>query len=233
MYKLNADQLADILRDYLSNGKYLIVIDDVWSTETWDGLKVAFPNRNCGSRILLNSRNTNVAIHANPESPPHHLRFLTTNESWELLQKKVFGKGNCPPELEVLGHQISLKCYGLPLAIVVVAGLLLKKDKTRDWWKKVADSVSTYVAKDPRQCLDVLALSYYHLPDHLKICYIYFGIFSEDFARRVWKLLRLWVAEGFIQQTGQECLENVAEEYLEDLVERNLILVAEKRANDR
>lgn len=233
MHKLSDDQLADILQDYLSSGKYLIVIDDVWKIETWDDLKVAFPNRNCGSRILLTSRNTDVAIHANPENPPHPLRFLTTNESWELLQKKVFGKGSCPSELEALGKQISLKCYGLPLAIVVVAGLLSKKDKTRDWWKKVADSVSTYVAKDPKQCLDVLALSYHHLPDHLKICFIYFGVFPEDFAIPVWKLLRLWVAEGFIQQTGQECLEDVAEEYLEDLIERNLILVAEKRANGR
>lgn len=233
MHRLSDDLLADILHKYLSTGIYLIVIDDVWKIETWDDLKVAFPDSNCGSRILLTSRNTDVAIHANPVNPPHHLRFLTTDESWELLQKKVFGRGSCPSELEVLGNQISIKCYGLPLAIVVVAGLLSKKDKTRDWWKRVADSVSTYVARDPKQCLDVLALSYHHLPDHLKNCFMYFGVFPEDFAIPVWKLLRLWVAEGFIQQTGQECLEDVAEEYLEDLIERNLILVAEKRANGR
>ncbi|KAL1807654.1 hypothetical protein ACET3Z_024644 [Daucus carota] len=233
MHKMSDEHLAEMLQEYLSTGKYLIVIDDVWKIETWDDLKVAFPNRNCGSRILLTSRNTDVAIHANPVNPPHPLRFLTPDESWELLQKKVFGKGSCPSELGDLGNQISLKCGGLPLAIVVVAGLLSKKDKTRDWWKKVADKVSTYVARDPKQCLDVLALSYHHLPDHLKICFIYFGVFPEDSAIPVWKLLRLWVAEGFIQQTGQECLEDVAEEYLEDLVERNLILVAEKRANGR
>lgn len=81
--------------------------------------------------------------------------------------------------------------------------------------------------------MDVLALSYKHLPDHLKVCFIYFGVFPEDFAIPVWKFVRLWVAEGFIQQIGQECLEDIAEEYLEDLVERNLILVANKRANGR
>ncbi|XP_047262017.1 putative late blight resistance protein homolog R1A-3 [Capsicum annuum] len=32
---------------------------------------------------------------------------------------------------------------------------------------------------------------------------------------------------------GQECLEDTAEEYLEDLVDRNLVLVAKKRANGR
>nr|GFA72732.1 putative late blight resistance protein homolog R1B-14 [Tanacetum cinerariifolium] len=146
------------------------------------------------------------------------------------LAKKVY----CDPAIEFYFFvRAWVKCYGLPLAIVVVAGLLLKKDKTRDLWKKVAESVSSYVARDPKQSLDVLALSYKHLPDHLKVCFIYFGAFPEDFEIPVWKLLMLWVAEGFIQQKGQDCLEDLAEEYLDDLVERNLILVAEKRSNGR
>lgn len=99
---------------------------------------MAFPNQNYGSRILLTSRNTDVALIANPDSLPHHLKFLNDDESWELLSTKVFRKGSCPFELVELGETIARKCYGLPLAIVVVAGLLLKKYKTRDLWKKVA-----------------------------------------------------------------------------------------------
>uniref|UniRef100_A0A3Q7ICE6 NB-ARC domain-containing protein n=1 Tax=Solanum lycopersicum TaxID=4081 RepID=A0A3Q7ICE6_SOLLC len=201
--------------------------------KAWDDLQMAFPKTATGSRILLTTRNTEVALHANPEGLPHHLRFLTHEESWELLSKKVFRKGICPLELEDIGLQIAKKCYGLPLAIVVVSGLLLKKEKTRDWWKKIANDVSSYVARDPKQCMDVLALSYKHLPDHLKVCFIYFGVFPEDFEIPVWKLLRLWTSEGFVQKMGQECLEDTAEEYLEDLVDRNLVLVAKKRASGR
>lgn len=233
MYKMNDEKLAGELLSHLRSKRYLVVIDDVWTMEAWDDLKMAFPKTASGSRILLTTRNTEVALHANPEGPPHHLRFLTHEESWELLSKKVFRKGICPLELEDIGLQIAKKCYGLPLAIVVVSGLLLKKEKTRDWWKKVANDVSSYVARDPKQCMDVLALSYKHLPDHLKVCFIYFGVFPEDFEIPVWKLLRLWTGEGFIQQMGQECLEDTAEEYLEDLVDRNLVLVAKKRANGR
>lgn len=29
-----------------------------------------------------------------------------------------------------------------------------EEGKTRNWWKKVVDSVSSYVAKDPKQCMD-------------------------------------------------------------------------------
>ncbi|PHU28196.1 hypothetical protein BC332_00289 [Capsicum chinense] len=233
MYKMNDEKLAIELSSHLRSKRYLVVIDDVWTMEAWDDLKMAFPNTASGSRILLTTRNRDVASYANPEGSPHHLRFLTNEESWELLSKKVFRKGSCPLELEDIGLQIAKKCYGLPLAIVVVSGLLLKKEKTRDWWKKVANDVSSYVARDPKQCMDVLALSYKHLPDHLKVCFIYFGIFPEDFEIPVWKLLRLWTGEGFIQQMGQECLEDTAEEYLEDLVDRNLVLVAKKRANGR
>lgn len=233
MFRMSDDWLAEELCRHLKNHRYLIVIDDVWTREAWDDIRVAFPNTNMGSRILLTSRNREVALHANPDSPPHNLRFLTDDESWELLYRKTFRKERCPAELEELGKQIARKCYGLPLAIVVISGLLLKREKTHDWWKKVADSVSTYVAKDPKQCMEVLALSYKHLPDHLKVCFIYFGIFPEDFEIPVWNLLRLWVAEGFVQENGQECLEDLAEEYLEDLVDRNLVMVAKKRANGR
>lgn len=232
-FKMNEEMLVEEICKQLNGRRYLIVLDDVWTTDAWNDLKMAFPNQDCGSRILLTSRNTDVAVLANPDSPPHHLRFLNDDESWELLSTKVFRRGSCPSELVELGQTIARKCYGLPLAIVVVAGLLLKKDKTRDLWKKVAESVSSYVARDPKQCLDVLALSYKHLPDHLKVCFIYFGAFPEDFPIPVWKLLMLWVAEGFIQQVGQDCLEDTAEEYLEDLVERNLILVAKKRSNGK
>lgn len=233
MYKMSDERLCEELCGHLKSSRYLIVMDDVWTTEAWNDLRMAFPNTDSGSRILLTSRNTDVALSANPFGPPHHLRFLNDDESWELLCNRVFRKGSCPSELEELGQIIARKCYGLPLAIVVVAGLLSKKNKTRDWWNKVAESVSSYVARDPKQCMDVLALSYKHLPDHLKVCFIYFGVFPEDFEIPVWKLLRLWVAEGFIQHIGQECLEDIAEEYLEDLVDRNLILVAKKRSNGR
>ncbi|XP_059649788.1 disease resistance protein RPP13-like [Cornus florida] len=234
MYKMNDERLREELCTQLKNGKFLIVIDDVWTKEAWEDLKTAFPNSNNGSRILLTSRITEVALRANHISPPHYLRFLTDDESWELLCRKVFQRGSCPSELEDLGKKIAKKCYGLPLAIVVVAGLLsIRKDKTRDWWNRVAESVSRYAAKDPEGCMEVLALSYKHLPHHLRVCFIYFGIFPEDFEIPVWKLLHLWVAEGLVQQKEQEWLEDTAEEYLEYLVDRNLVLVEKRRLNGR
>ncbi|KAL4572859.1 hypothetical protein LXL04_019647 [Taraxacum kok-saghyz] len=228
----SVETIADELHSQLKDGRYLIVLDDVWTKKAWDDLKLVFPNTNNGSRILLTSRNKDVALHANTNLPPYQLRFLTDDESWELLEKKVFPKGSrCSSELEDLGKQIAKKCYGLPLALVVIAGILRKKDKTRGWWEKVKEKVSTYVAMEPEQCMDVLALSYNHLPYDLKACFLYFGVFPEDFEIPVWKLIHIWVAEGFIQRIGDASPEDMAEENLHDLVDRNLVLVEKRRAD--
>ncbi|KAL8537965.1 hypothetical protein ACS0TY_000057 [Phlomoides rotata] len=51
-------------------------------------------------------------------------------------------------------------------------------------------------------------------------------MFPEDFEIPVWQLIRMWIAEGFIQQKNSVIsLEETAESYLEDLISRNLVRV--------
>ncbi|KAL7000757.1 hypothetical protein U1Q18_001909, partial [Sarracenia purpurea var. burkii] len=134
MHKWSDERLVEEMCLHLQTRRYIIVMDDVWTRGAWDDLKMAFPKNNNRSRILLTSRNREIAIHANPYSLPHFLHFINNDESWELL-KKMFRKENCPIELEVLGKQIAKELCGLPLAIVVIAGLLMKKEKTCEWWE--------------------------------------------------------------------------------------------------
>ncbi|KAA8535362.1 hypothetical protein F0562_030365 [Nyssa sinensis] len=230
IYEMNYEKLGEELYKRLKGRRYLVVMDDIWHIEAWNDTKKYFPNDNNGSIILVTSRMTHLALQTKPDSPPHFLPFLTDDESWDLLQKKVFQKNSCPTELVEIGKQIVKKCQGLPLAIVVVAGLLAKTAKTESWWKKVAESVSSYILSDPKQYMDTLALSYNHLPPHLKSCFLFMGAFPEDFEIPVRKLIWLWIAEGFIGQTRQKSLEDVAQEYLMDLIDRSLVLVAKKSA---
>ncbi|XP_076882246.1 putative late blight resistance protein homolog R1B-23 [Bidens hawaiensis] len=76
--------------------------------------------------------------------------------------------------------------------------------------------------------MDTLALSYNHLPSHLRPCFLYLGVFPGDCDIPVHKLIRLWVAQGFIDETGSKSLEDVAEDYLMDLLGRSLVTVSEK-----
>ncbi|CAL5428142.1 unnamed protein product [Camellia sinensis] len=230
--QMGDEKLCEKLYRSLKDQTYFIVIDDMWDTKAWVDLKNCFPNDNNGSRIMFTSRHEDVALQAKANSPPLSLRFLTHNESWDLFQRKVFGKReNCPPELMEIGKQIANKCQGLPLAIVLVAGIFTNEKKSQGQWKQVGETLNSNLAANPQLWMKTLELSYNHLPGHLKPCLLYFGAFPEDYQIRVEKLIWLWVAEGFITKTGEKRLEDVAKEYLMDLISRSLLL-ASKRGYD-
>ncbi|KAF3437577.1 hypothetical protein FNV43_RR20333 [Rhamnella rubrinervis] len=100
------EELKDELYEHLKGKTYLIVLDDIWSTQVWEELRVAFPDESNGSRILITTRERDVARHASP-SPPHDLKLLDEDESWELLRKKVFRGRECPSDLTELGKKIA------------------------------------------------------------------------------------------------------------------------------
>ncbi|CAA0818616.1 Putative disease resistance RPP13-like protein 3 [Striga hermonthica] len=231
-HKMNDEQLAAEIHRTLDQNKYLVVLDDVWSEEAWNDLKPAFPRNSRGSRVLITSRMRKVAKHANPSSEPHNLRFLTSDESWQLLRMKALGSEECPDELVRDGRHIADECKGLPLAVVVIGGILLEKGT--EWWERVAKSVDAFIAMDEQKRVDsFIDMSYNHLPYHLKACFLYFGMFPEDFEIPVWRLLRLWIAEGFVQENEDMVLEDIGEEYLEDLVSRNLVMVGRLKPNGK
>ena len=76
-----------------------------------------------------------------------------------------------------------------------------------------------------------ILLSYDNLPRRLKPCFLYLGIFPEDFEIPVTPLLQKWVAEGFIQDTGNRDRDDVAEDYLYELIDRSLVQVTSVEAN--
>uniref|UniRef100_M1BV05 NBS-LRR resistance protein n=1 Tax=Solanum tuberosum TaxID=4113 RepID=M1BV05_SOLTU len=104
--KLNENiDVADKLRKQLYGKRYLIVLDDVWDTTTWDELTRPFPEVEKGSRIILTTREKEVALHGMIYTDPLNLRLLRSEESWELLEKRAFGNESCPNELLDVGKK--------------------------------------------------------------------------------------------------------------------------------
>ncbi|XP_031091575.1 putative late blight resistance protein homolog R1B-17 [Ipomoea triloba] len=221
------DQLAERMHKHLNGQRYLIVIDDIWHTTAWDSLQRCFPNDTNGSRVLLTSRLKEVAEYACSGNTPLNMPFLDADESWNLYCK-VFGKTEFLSVFEQIGRDIVKKCKGLPLAITLVASLLSKTEEKVEKWKNVAESV---IGDSNEACSRVLYLSYNQLPHHLKACFLYFGIFEEDYEISVKKLVRLWAAEGFLSTVKHVDLEKVAMECLEDLVDRSLVIVSKHSYN--
>ncbi|KAA8522956.1 hypothetical protein F0562_009379 [Nyssa sinensis] len=192
--KKREEQLEANLFNFLMQKRYVIVIDDIWDTPTWDALSNGIPKTSeYPSRIIITSRKTDVGIHIGGQSSLHTLQPMNWENSKKLFFKLVMvpqentNETIDPFQLEELGEKMLHKCGGVPLAIVLTAGLLLLKEKTKQAWE------------------GVLAI----------------------------ELINLWAAEGFIQGRGEQEVEEVGEDYLNNLIARNLIQVARKKFDGR
>ncbi|KAI3933092.1 hypothetical protein MKW92_002248 [Papaver armeniacum] len=233
--KLNDEDLLEKVYNYLKDKRYFVVVDDLWSFEDWNRLSPAFPNGKRGSKVLLTTRNKDVASRAAPHSFQLEPDLLNDEDSWELLCKKALPKNlnetNChPADLKKIGTEMVRKCGGLPLAICVLGGILAtKRSGVREWEYVNRDIPSNINQGKNGGVMGILALSYNDLPIHLKPCFLYLGLFPEDYAIPRKKLIRLWIAEGFIPHTNQDSrvtMEDLGKHhYLTELIQRCMIQV--------
>ncbi|XP_019175776.1 PREDICTED: putative late blight resistance protein homolog R1B-16 [Ipomoea nil] len=122
LHNSSDDDLALRLYQSLKGQRYLVVMDDVWSIESWNDVKSCFPDDVNGSRVLLTTRVAEVATCIGSTNYfSHQLQFLDQGESWDLFRKKACKSHGV--EFEIIGRPIVEICKGLPLAIVVVAGV--------------------------------------------------------------------------------------------------------------
>ncbi|KAL0402618.1 UNVERIFIED_CONTAM: Disease resistance protein RPP13 [Sesamum latifolium] len=224
------EQMAEQVYKSLKGRRYLVVLDDMWSTKAWDDVKRILPDDGNSSRIIITTRLQDVAAYADSSSPLHEMRFMDVDQSWILLRQKVFNEQHCPPELESTGKMIARSCKGLPLAIVVIAGILSTVSQTQASWEDIAEKVNLTVSTNDGQFARILSLSYTHLPHHLRPFFLYMGCFPEDYEIHVSKLFHLWMAEGFMKPSVSKSFEERAEVYLEDLVKRSLVLVTRRKS---
>ncbi|GFP82781.1 putative late blight resistance protein homolog r1b-17, partial [Phtheirospermum japonicum] len=176
--RMSEHELGEKVYRKLFGRRYLIIVDDIWSTEI------------TGSRGF-------------------ELNFLDKDKSWNLLRIIVFGEEGCPLELEETGKKIAKNCKGLPLSINVIGGLLSKSEPTQESWEYVAGNLNS------------------------KAIFLYMGIFREDSVIRFSDLIDLWVSEGFLKPIRGKSLEIVAEEYLKELIDRNLVLIHSQSFNGK
>uniref|UniRef100_A0A2N9GBA5 NB-ARC domain-containing protein n=1 Tax=Fagus sylvatica TaxID=28930 RepID=A0A2N9GBA5_FAGSY len=176
--KLRDDEIVEKLLQVQRERKCLVIVDDIWNTEHWDILCKAFPVKDTGSKILLTTRNRDVALHADPRGFLHNLQLLNDQKSWELLEKIAISwreDSIIKTNMESLGNEMLKYCGGLPLAITVLGGLLAAKHTQEEW-----DDVHRHVKS-------------------------YLNAISQRILRyQQTELVRMWMAEGFIQKIQHE-----------------------------
>nr|ABF00981.1 disease resistance protein RPP13 variant [Arabidopsis thaliana] len=221
--KFAEEELEVYLYGLLEGKKYLVVVDDIWEREAWESLKRALPCNHEGSRVIITSRIKAVAEGVDGRFYAHKLRFLTFEESWELFEQRAFRNIQRKDEdLLKTGEEMVQKCRGLPLCIVVLAGLLSRK--TPSEWNDVCNSLWRRLKDDSIHVAPIVFdLSFKELRHESKLCFLYLSIFPEDYEIDLEKLIRLLVAEGFIQGDEEMMMEDVARYYIEELIDRSLL----------
>ncbi|XP_078166169.1 putative disease resistance RPP13-like protein 3 [Carex rostrata] len=229
----DVEDLMSELKRNISGRRYLIILDDVWQVDVWNQLKDALPDVKNGSRVLITSRSIDVAISANPNMAPYELNLLDDKQSLDLLLKKVHSNQEpieeLPSDLLKLADELSKKCKGLPLALIVVGGILITKVRNYHAWERVLRTMDWH--SEGIECMKVLAMSYDDMPYYLKACFLYLASFPEDYQISARCLIRMWVAEGFIPQEGRKTMEDIAEDYLYELFQRSMIQVSSRHVN--
>uniref|UniRef100_A0A1J3FXF3 Putative disease resistance protein n=2 Tax=Noccaea caerulescens TaxID=107243 RepID=A0A1J3FXF3_NOCCA len=225
----------DELFGLLETSKALIVLDDIWKEEDWDLIRPIFPSKKGGWKVLLTSRNENVASRGDITCFNFKPECLSAKESWELFQRIAFPKKDASElkvdeKLEEMGKQMIKHCGGLPLAIRVLGGLLATKD-TLDDWERVNQNVVSHVVGRSRlsdsnnsSIYHVLSMSFEELPSYLKTCFLYLAHFPEDHSINVEKLSYFWAVEGILRDYDGESIRDVGDEYMEELVRRNMVI---------
>ncbi|KAI3437007.1 uncharacterized protein J3R85_005731, partial [Psidium guajava] len=228
---MNVDRLKAFTNAFLQQRRYLIVLDDLWSSQAWELIQFALPRNFYGSRIMITTRVADVASGCCIESPHrvYYLQPLPPEDSWALFCKKAFPRNLCPPHLEDISRWILAKCGGLPLAIVAISGVLATRDTSRvDKWESILHNLGHELQGNDRlfNLQKILSLGYSDLPYYLKSCLLYLSVFPENHIIGHNRLVRLWITEGFVEEKEGETLEDVAERYLHELRSRSLIQVA-------
>ncbi|CAL4985030.1 unnamed protein product [Urochloa decumbens] len=224
---LDNHDLKRKIKEMLSNGKCLLVLDDVWNREAYTQIADAFQNLQTSS-IIITTRQEHVASLAHPRRQLK-LKPLEHNDAFNLFCRKAFYNRmecKCPQDLENLANNIVDRCQGLPLAIVSLGGMLSSLPAIDYVWNEMYKQLRGELANNDH-VRAILNLSYHDTPGDLRNCFLYCGLFPEDQELSRESLVRLWVAEGFAVPKEQSTAEEVADRYLRELIQRNMLEVVE------
>ncbi|KAJ9679021.1 hypothetical protein PVL29_021055 [Vitis rotundifolia] len=204
---LDFQQVQKKLTDKLTGKKFLLILDDVWNKNfgNWDRLRAPLSVGAKGSKVIVTTRNKNVALMMGAAENLHELNPLSEDACWSVFEKHAFEHRNMEdhPNLVSIGRKIVGKCGGLPLAAKALGGLLRSKQREEEW-ERVSNSKIWDFSCTECEILPALRLSYHYLPSYLKRCFAYCAMFRNDYEFDSKTLVLLWMAEGLIQQPNAD-----------------------------
>ncbi|CAL4898903.1 unnamed protein product [Urochloa decumbens] len=218
MARWDIERFGNELHEFLQHKRYFIVVDDIWDVRSWEAIRYALKDNNCGSRIIMTTRNFEVVTKV---EKVYRLKPLSDGNSRKLFYKRIQSQeGESLDDVSSeLSSKIIDKCGGVPLAIIAIASLLV--ERPCEDWSKVYGSIGFGSGDNTTK---ILSYSYYDLPAYLKPILLHLSIFPEDYIFDTNSMIWMWIAEGFVHLEKEEgSLFEVGERYYKELVNRSMI----------
>uniref|UniRef100_J3MZ88 Uncharacterized protein n=1 Tax=Oryza brachyantha TaxID=4533 RepID=J3MZ88_ORYBR len=114
------------------------------------------------------------------------------------------------------------------LYLSIFPELLGNRPKTSVEWMNLRIHLGSELEFN-RDINSVITSSYDGLPYHLKSCFLYLSIFPENHEIRCTRLLRRWIAEGYITKRRDMTVEEVGQMHLNELMNRSMIRPMKKK----
>ncbi|KAL4632024.1 hypothetical protein ACB092_04G022100 [Castanea dentata] len=196
--------ILEKLKKELEEGRYLLVLDDVWNEESlkWESLRSCLLGitSNIGNNIIVTTRSEKVAAIMGTTLFQCKLEKLSDDECWDIAKK----------------------CGGVPLAAKKSKWTEIQKNEI---WNSVEGSQMLSILK---------MSFYHLPSPSIKQCFAYCSIFPKDYEIKKEELIHLWMAEGFLQpsQGSSLVMEEIGNEHFDILLANSLFQDVEKDVYD-
>ena len=225
-----------LFKKLLGKNRFLLVIDGEVSNSDWNAIldalldgEVSNSDREVhkgGSRIIRIMQGT----HKRPRGVHEwiELKCFDKEKTSSLFKQTVCMEEKIEDQMkdfDVVLHGIT---KGLPLAIVLLSGLIQTKEYPNEW-QAVFEHLN---AKRSKRLDSMLAICFDDLPHDLKSCFLYFAALPMNTPIEARTLVCMWIAEGFLRPKDGRTMEKVGRIYLRELIMRHLVmLVKTENAN--
>ncbi|XWS24735.1 hypothetical protein CRYUN_Cryun27aG0009300 [Craigia yunnanensis] len=196
--KMDGAELISKCREYLQDKRYVVVFDDVWKEDFWRDMEYALLDNKKSSKILMTTRSMNTT---------------------EFCKKSS------------LVHVHNLE----PLSTALAQGLLCITAFLFDQNKKCLEELKDLSFDIVKRCeglpLAIVAIGGLLATKgrdvfHWKRILDSLSAELDNYSISCKRLVRMWIAKGFVKGKHGMTLEEVATNYLTELINRSLVLVS-------
>ncbi|XP_051208291.1 probable disease resistance protein At1g61300 [Lolium perenne] len=201
---------SSMIRGFLENKSFLLLLDDVWERIDLDAIGLPLPLgieplNKFKRKVVLTTRFTSVCggMEVKKQIQVPYLREI---EAWELFREKVGDQTLFSPGIEDRARILVTEMKGLPLALVTVGRAMYGKFCADQWDSAIQhmkNSCCIDTNEDPlkmeEEVFRKIMFSYDNLKSgRLKNCFLTCALWPEDYEIHKEELAQCWVGIGLV-----------------------------------